>query len=81
LFMRFLSLFCMRIESISVPFYVAGRMQVAIKCLTHMGGQLFTGLGQAFDKAWVVALDDRVEQCLLGPEPTPGIAARFVAAA
>jgi len=42
-------------------------LQVAIKCLSHMSGQLFTGLGQVFDKGRVVALDELIEQRLLGP--------------
>jgi len=42
-------------------------LQVAIECLTHMGGQLLASLGQVFDKGRVMALDDLVKQRLLGP--------------
>jgi len=31
-----------------------------------MGGQLFAGLGQVFDKRRIMPLDDLVEQCLFG---------------
>jgi len=42
-------------------------LQVAFECLPHMAGQRFTGLSQVFDEGRVVALDELVEQCALGP--------------
>jgi len=42
-------------------------LQVAIECLTHMGGELLAGLGQVFDEGWVVTLDELEEERLLGP--------------
>jgi len=41
-------------------------LQVAIDRLPHVARQLFTGLGQVFDKGRVVALDELAEQRLLG---------------
>ena len=35
--------------------------------LAYMTGKLLSGLGKVFDKDRVVALDDLVEQRLLGP--------------
>mgnify|MGYP006291046859 FL=1 len=41
-------------------------LQAAIECLTHMSGQRHASSGQVLDKNRVMALDDRVEQHLLG---------------
>ena len=49
------------------PVLESAALQVAIECLPHMAGQLFTGLSQVFDEGRVVALDELVEQCALGP--------------
>jgi len=42
-------------------------LKVVIERLPHVARQLFTGLGQVFDKGRVMPLDNLVEQCALGP--------------
>jgi len=41
-------------------------LRVGIKRLTNMSGELLSGIGKMFDKGRIMALDDLVEQRLLG---------------
>jgi len=49
------------------PMLQTAALQVGLKRLPHMAGQLFTGLGQVLDKVRVMALDNLIQQRLLGP--------------
>ena len=49
------------------PVLQPAALQVGLKRLPHMAGQLFTGLGQALDKVRVMALDNLIQQRLHGP--------------
>lgn len=51
-------------------------LQVGIKRLTNMPGELLSGIGQMLDKGRIMTLDDLVEQRLLGSGRSPSIARR-----